>query len=115
MIAHFVAGTTTRTAARLCGLNRKTETFYFHRLREIIALELVVLAVHEFWSGRSSVRPVSTARTLSFEALAHEPGSPGRVFVLDENALADMLLKIEEANRGSAGYRRWASAISSAS
>ena len=51
----------------------------------------------------------------SFEALAHEPGSPGRVFVLDENALADLLLKIEEANRGSAGYRRWASAISSAS
>ena len=97
MIAHFVTGTTTRTAARLCGLNRKTETFYLHRLREIIALELVVLAVHEFWSGLSSVRPVSTARTLSFEALAHEPGSPGRVFVLDENALADLLLKIEEA------------------
>ena len=113
MIAHFVAGTTTRTAARLCGLNRKTETFYFHRLREIIALELAVLAVHEFWSGRSSVRPVSTARTLSFEALAHE--QPGRVFVLDENALADLLLKIEEANRDSAGYRRWASAISNAS
>ena len=38
LIAHFVAGTTTRTAARLCGLNRKTETFYFHRLREIISL-----------------------------------------------------------------------------
>ena len=61
---------------------------------------MVAFAVHEFWSGRSAVRPVSTARTLSFEALAHEPGSPGRVFALDENALADLLLEIEEVSRG---------------
>ena len=37
---HFVAGTTARTAAKLCGVNRKTAAFYFHRLREIIAVEL---------------------------------------------------------------------------
>ena len=37
---HFVAGTTARTAARLCGVNRKTAAFYFLRLREIIAVEL---------------------------------------------------------------------------
>ena len=61
---------------------------------------MVAFAVHEFWSGRSAVRPVSTARTLSFEALAHEPGSPGRVFALDENALADLLLEIEEVSDG---------------
>ncbi len=40
LIEHFVAGTTARTAAALCGVNRKTAAFYFHRLREIIALEL---------------------------------------------------------------------------
>lgn len=40
LIEHFVAGTTARTAASLCGVNRKTAAFYFHRLREIIALEL---------------------------------------------------------------------------
>ena len=37
---HFVAGTTARTAAALCGVNRKTAAYYFHRLREIVALEL---------------------------------------------------------------------------
>ena len=40
LIEHFVAGTTARTSANLCGVNRKTAAFYFHRLREIIALEL---------------------------------------------------------------------------
>lgn len=40
LIEHFVAGTTARTAASLCGVNRKTAAFFFHRLREIVALEL---------------------------------------------------------------------------
>ena len=40
LIEHFVAGTTARTAASLCGVNRKTAAFYFHRLCEIIQLEL---------------------------------------------------------------------------
>ncbi|HJN60797.1 MAG TPA: IS1595 family transposase, partial [Alphaproteobacteria bacterium] len=36
-VEHFVAGTTARTAASLCGVNRKTAALYFLRLREIIA------------------------------------------------------------------------------
>ena len=40
LIENFVAGTTARTAASLCGVNRKTAAFYFLRLREIIAIEL---------------------------------------------------------------------------
>jgi transposase len=40
LIEHFVAGTTARTAASLCSVNRKTAAFFFRRLREIIALEL---------------------------------------------------------------------------
>ena len=56
------------------------------------------LAVTEFWDS------YSTAGTLSFEALAHEPGSPGRVFLLDEDALADRLLGIEE---DTGGVYRW--------
>ena len=39
-IEHFVAGTTARTAARICGVNRNTAAYYFLRLREIIAYEL---------------------------------------------------------------------------
>ncbi|MDO7559763.1 MAG: IS1595 family transposase, partial [Paracoccaceae bacterium] len=37
---HFVSGSTARTTASLCGVNRKTAAFYFLRLREIIAYEL---------------------------------------------------------------------------
>ena len=55
-------------------------------------------AVTNFWTG------YTTARTLSFEALAHEPGSPGRVFLLDENNLMDRLSTIEDV---SDGFYRW--------
>lgn len=37
---HFVSGSTARTAASLCGVNRKTAAFFVLRLREIIAYEL---------------------------------------------------------------------------
>ena len=40
LIEHFVAGTIARTASSLCGINRKTAVYYFHRLREIIHYEL---------------------------------------------------------------------------
>ena len=79
----------------------KRDGFRFVRGRKpALGAGMVAFAVHQFWSGRSSLHPISTARTLSFEALAHEPGSPGRVFVLDENALADLLLEIEDVTRG---------------
>ena len=55
-------------------------------------------AITEFWSH------FSAARTLSFEAIAHEPGSPGRVFLLDENSLAERLMNLEES---SDGLYRW--------
>ena len=37
---HFIFGTTARTAAAFCGVNRKTAAYYVHVLREIVALEL---------------------------------------------------------------------------
>ena len=40
LLEHFVSGSTALTAARLCGVNRKTAAFFFRRLRELIALEL---------------------------------------------------------------------------
>ena len=53
--------------------------------------------VTDFWSRFST-------QTLSFEALAHEPGSPGRVFLLEENDMVDLLSRLEEA---SDGVYRW--------
>ena len=52
-------------------------------------------AVTDFWN-----ECFPGANTLSFEALAHEPGSPGRVFLLDENDLVDMLAGLEDATKG---------------
>ena len=52
-------------------------------------------AVTDFWS-----RSFNSANTLSFEALAHEPGSPGRVFMLDENSLVDLLGEMEQLTTG---------------
>ena len=40
LIEHFVSGSTARCASRLIGVNKSTGAYYFHRLREIIALEL---------------------------------------------------------------------------
>ena len=39
LIEHFVSGSTARTAAELVNVNKSTAAYYFHRLREIIALE----------------------------------------------------------------------------
>ena len=52
-------------------------------------------AVSEFWKAHSS-----KTSTLSFEALSHEPGSPGRVFQLEENDLIDRFNKIEDSSNG---------------
>lgn len=52
-------------------------------------------AVADFWS-----RSFNSANTLSFEVLAHEPGSPGRVFQLDENSLMELLNEMEYMTKG---------------
>ena len=59
---------------------------------------VLAYAVTTFWNR------YSMAQTLSFEALAHEPGSPGRVFLIDEDTLVDRLMGIEAA---SGGVYRW--------
>ena len=73
----------------------RRDGFRFVRGRKpTLAAGVFCYALTQFWAD------YSTARTLSFEALAHEPGSPGRVFLLDENALADRLIGIDEVSDG---------------
>lgn len=48
-----------------------------------------------FWS-----RYAPDAGTLSFEAIAHAPGGPGRVFLFDENDVADRLSALDEVTGG---------------
>ena len=52
-------------------------------------------AVTQYWNGN-----YARAATLSFEALAHEPGSPGRTFLLEEDDMVTMLMALEETTKG---------------
>ncbi len=52
-------------------------------------------ALNAFWS-----RYAPNAATLSVEAIAYEPGSPGRVFKLDENSVVERLTAMEDVTRG---------------
>lgn len=36
LLEHFIAGTTSRTASVIVGVNKTTASYYFHRLRELI-------------------------------------------------------------------------------
>jgi len=56
--------------------------------------EVFITALNGFWTV------FGDTQSLSFEAIAHEPGSPGRVFLLDEDDLADRLLAMEELTNG---------------
>jgi len=51
-------------------------------------------ALDSFWNY------IGATKTLSFETVAHEPGSPGRVFLLDEPDLAERLLALEDVTGG---------------
>lgn len=51
-------------------------------------------ALMEFWSRYSD------AATLSFEAIAHAPGGPGRAFLFDENDVADRLAALDDTTDG---------------
>jgi len=52
-------------------------------------------ALNAFWNHHAP-----SAATLSVEAIAYEPGSPGRVFKLDENSIVERLTAMEEVTRG---------------
>lgn len=56
--------------------------------------DVFVYALINFWSRYSG------AATLSFEAIAHAPGGPGRVFLFDENDVADRLSALDAVTSG---------------
>ena len=52
-------------------------------------------ALIDFWKSYSP-----SSATLSFEAIAHEPGSPGRNFLLDEDDVYERLSEMEKITGG---------------
>lgn len=65
-----------------------------HGAKSSLSNGVFVYSLIDFWSRYSN------SATLSFEAIAHEPGSPGRVFLLDENDIADRLAAIDDITNG---------------
>lgn len=56
---------------------------------------LFVYALLDFWERRSP-----DISTLSFDSVAQDFGSPGKVFKLDENGIADRVMNIEDITKG---------------
>lgn len=70
----------------------KKDGFRFVRgPKSTLGIGVFTYALLEFWDAYSP-----SSATLSFEAIAHEPGSPGRVFLLDENDVADRLAELDQ-------------------
>jgi hypothetical protein len=53
-----------------------------------------VFALDSFWHRRTD------ARTMSVETITFDPGSPGRVFKLDEESVIERLTAIEDSSQG---------------
>ena len=89
-----------------------TGTFQFRRgPKPNLPDALFAFALGQFWD-RWEEHTGSTQNTLSFEAIAHDFGSPGRVFKLDEVSVAERVARLEEVSDGamiwtdSAGLRQ---------
>lgn len=81
------------------GLVRKTgrrDGFQLMRgPKRTLSMGAFSFGISNFWREN-----FDNANTISFESLAFEPGSPGRVFVLDENELIEMLIQLEDSTKG---------------
>lgn len=56
---------------------------------------IFLYALIDFWGNHSP-----NQSTLSFESITYDPGSPGRVFKLDEDSVAERLIGLEKLTNG---------------
>jgi hypothetical protein len=71
-------------------------TFAFRRgPKPTLPDSVFLFGLLEFWNEYSP-----STGSLAFEAIAYEPGSPGRVFKLDEDSIAERLVAVERLTRG---------------
>jgi len=67
---------------------------FFH-----VAGFLILYALLRFWEASSS-----TAETLALHDVARQPGSPGRLFKIDESSLVERLEGVEKLTEGRLSY-----------
>jgi len=73
----------------------RNETFQINRgLKPSLGNGVFLYALVDFW------KHYSNAETLNLEPITYEPMSPGRVFCLDDNAVADRLYNLERSSDG---------------
>lgn len=63
-----------------------------------LAMEVFIYALLQYWDTQNQ------QNTLSYESVAHNIGSPGRVFLLDEFDLAERLIALEEITNGALAW-----------
>jgi hypothetical protein len=81
-----------------------SQAFHFRRGTQQGLPDVVLFfAVLRFWE---SFAPL--AETLALHDLARQPGSPGRLFKIDESALVDRLEAVERLTDGALSYRETA-------
>ena len=74
----------------------KKDGFRFVRgSKATLGFGVFTYALLDFWS-----RYAPNTTTLSFEAIAYAPGSPGRVFQFDENDVAERMTMLENITNG---------------
>jgi hypothetical protein len=74
--------------------------FHFHRGPQYsLPDHIFVFALLDFWQIWKLNQGFNQA-TLAFNSIAHDYGSPGRVFKLDEDSVGERLSKISELTRG---------------
>nr|WP_319390614.1 DUF4007 family protein [uncultured Cohaesibacter sp.] len=74
----------------------KKDTFQIKRGGQpSLGIGAFIYGLVDFWK-----RYTCTSRTLTLETITYEPCSPGRVFCLDEAAVADRLYSVEKASSG---------------
>jgi hypothetical protein len=79
-------------------------TFHFHRgMQSGLPDGVLLYAVLCFWEAFAPA-----AETLALHDLARQPGSPGRMFKIDESSLVDRLEHIEQSTEGRLSYRETA-------
>lgn len=81
-------------------LNEGNGAYSFRRgMKSTLSDAMFVYALMEFWEAY-----FKGESTLSFEAITYEVGSPGRVFKMDENAIAERLDALEEITKGNLSW-----------
>ncbi len=78
--------------------------YHFHRGPQYSLPDAIfAFALLDFWNRWEKTNKTSQS-TLSFNTIAHDYGSPGRVFKLDEDSVGDRLSKIADVTRN---YLEW--------